>query len=377
MSAYTAPGAFIHGQSTKIGVLICNLGTPAAPTPTAVRKYLAEFLSDKRVVELSDWLWKPILHGVILRIRPSRSAAAYQQVWSANGSPLLDISKQQVAAIQSALEQTHPETFTAALAMRYGEPSISAGLQSLRDAQVRKIIILPLYPQYAAATTGSVFDAVSKEISQWRWVPEIHFVNEYHSDTRYLDALASSLEDYWQAHGKGERLLMSFHGIPEEYFLAGDPYFCHCQATAREVANRLELTDKDWQISFQSRVGRKRWLQPYTDKMVATLAKDGVKRLDIICPGFAADCLETLEEIAMQNAEIFHEHGGDDLHYVPALNADTAHINFLRDFIVEHCQTWVDQQTRNELSSEQARQATKTRARELGAAQFPGADIGT
>ena len=375
MTAFTAPPQFSHGQRPEIGVLVCNLGTPAAPDASSVRKYLAEFLSDKRVVELTDWLWKPILHGVILRIRPGRSAAAYQKVWGEEGSPLLDISKRQAEAIQIALDRENTNSFTVELGMRYGEPSIASALQNLRAKQVRKIIVLPLYPQYASATTGSVFDAVASELTSWRWVPELHFVNEYYSDSRYLDALAESIEKHWQDHGRNERLLMSFHGIPEEYFLAGDPYYCHCQATARELAARLSLDEQRWQITFQSRVGRQRWLQPYTDLTVEKFAREGVKSLDVVCPGFSADCLETLEEIAMQNAEIFQAHGGQQLNYIGALNDNDAHVNFLSSLIREHCQSWLQNQQTDSLSDADERTKIRERATALAATEFPDRDI--
>ena len=371
MTSFTAPDRFTHGEPHRVGVLICNLGTPDAPDTASVRKYLAEFLSDKRVVELTDWLWKPILHGIILRFRPRRSAAAYREVWQEQGSPLLRISKQQVAAIEKILGEQHPEMFTAELAMRYGEPSIASALRKFRDAQVRKIIVLPLYPQYASATTGSVFDAVAKELCQWRWVPELHFLNEYYQDTRYVQALADSVENYWRENGKSERLLMSFHGIPEAYFLAGDPYFCQCQATGRELAERLGLNDEQWILSFQSRVGRQKWLQPYTDQTVEQLGKQGVKSLDVICPGFSADCLETLEEIAMQNAEIFSSHGGEKLQYIPALNDSPAHVRFISELLSEHCQTWL------RAASAEQHQQTKQRAQALAKQAFPDITVHT
>ncbi|MGR8950225.1 MAG: ferrochelatase [Gammaproteobacteria bacterium] len=371
MTSFTALTNFTHGQKHKIGVVVCNLGTPDAPDTGAVRSYLAQFLSDKRVVELSDWLWKPILHGVILRIRPGRSAAAYRKVWTENGSPLLDISKRQVAAISDALNRENENSFAVELGMRYGEPSIGSALQALREQQVRKIIVLPLYPQYASATTGSVFDAVATEIAQWRWVPELHFVNEYYNDSRYLDALAASVEKHWRDNGRNEHLLMSFHGIPEEYFLAGDPYFCHCQATGRELAKRLSLNEDCWQITFQSRVGRQQWLQPYTDLTVAALAKNGTKSLDVVCPGFSADCLETVEEIAMQNAEIFADHGGQAFSYIPALNDNDDHVALLSELIRERCQGWLADLAHGALADDEQRQAIKERAQALAKSAFP------
>ena len=371
MTSFTAPQSFIHGQANQIGVLICNLGTPAAPNTAAVRRYLAEFLSDKRVVELSDWLWKPILHGIILRFRPKRSAAAYREIWGEQGSPLLEISQRQVAAIENLLNDDKHTNFTVALAMRYGEPSLSTALQAFREAQVRKIIVLPLYPQYASATTGSIFDALALELRQWRWVPEIHFVNEYYSDDRYIGALAESIRKHWQEQGRSEKLLMSFHGIPEEYFLAGDPYYCQCQATGRALAERLSLSDHEWLLTFQSRVGRQRWLQPYTDQSVQQLANQGLKSLDVVCPGFSADCLETLEEIAMQNAAFFSAHGGEKFSYIPALNDNATHIAFLSQLIQEYCQPWLQQREQDPLASAEQRREIKDRAVALAQSAFP------
>lgn len=371
MTYFTARQNFEHGEPPKIGVLVCNLGTPDAPDASSVRRYLAEFLSDKRVVESPRWIWKPILHGVILRFRPHRSAAAYQKVWGEAGSPLLTISVDQTKAIDEKLNRDHQGRYVTALGMRYGKPSIASALQALREQNVRQIIVLPMYPQYASATTGSVFDAVAKELSAWRWVPELHFLNEYHSDPRYLDALSLSVQQYWAKNGRAEQLLMSFHGIPEEYFLAGDPYFCHCQATARELAKRLELDDDKWTITFQSRVGRKQWLRPYTDHMIESAAQTGVKTLDVVCPGFAADCLETLEEIALQNAEIFHQHGGEHLNYIPALNTDDAHVSFLTSLIEEHTQRWLETPIEHGQLATTHRAETKERADKMKQAQFP------
>lgn len=374
MTSFTAPQTFTHGEPSRIGVLICNLGTPSAPDTRSVRKYLAEFLSDKRVVELSDWIWKPILHGIILRFRPARSAAAYREIWGASGSPLLEISERQSKAVDKLLNGDNDPVFSVELAMRYGEPSIPTALQKFRDMQVRKIIVLPLYPQYAAATTGSVFDAIATELCHWRWVPEIHFINEYYNDERYLDVLAESIEQHWRTNGRAERLVMSFHGIPEAYFLAGDPYFCQCQATGREVAQRLGLAEDKWLITFQSRVGRQKWLQPYTDQTVQQLAEQGVKSLEVVCPGFSADCLETLEEIAMQNAEIFRHHGGDTLTYIPALNDSPDHVRFLSELIMEHTQPWREKMA-GENAADQRRQI-KERALALGKSDFPNVEIG-
>ncbi|MCP4127209.1 MAG: ferrochelatase, partial [Gammaproteobacteria bacterium] len=251
-----------------LGVLLVNLGTPDAPTTSAVRHYLAEFLSDPRVVEMPRLLWMLILHGVILRTRPARSAAAYRQVWTEQGSPLLKISKEQEQALQQLLEQQLEQPVKVELAMRYGNPSIASGLDKLRQANTRKIIVLPLYPQYSATTTASTFDAISKELQQWRWLPGLEFISHYHDHPAYIKALATSVRDYQQQHGTPEKLLMSFHGIPEDYHAAGDPYPDECRATSQLLADELGLDSEQWAISFQSRMGREEWVKPYTDKLI-------------------------------------------------------------------------------------------------------------
>lgn len=330
---------FRHDGLARLGVLVVNLGTPDEPAPRALRRYLKQFLSDPRVIEVPRFIWWFVLR-VILFIRPRRSAAAYKKVWTENGSPLLSISRQQTDALRSALGARFPGPVSVALGMRYGNPSIESALEELRRDNVRRLLILPLYPQYSASTTGSTFDAVADVFRQTRWLPEFRFVNHYHDHEGYIRALANSVREHWQAHGRGEKLLFSFHGLPKRYLLAGDPYHCECHKTARLVAEALELRAEDYIVSFQSRVGREEWLRPYTDETVARLGGEGVRTLDVICPGFSADCLETLEEIAMQNAEIFAEHGGAALRYIPALNVREDHIRFLSELAAEHCSGW-------------------------------------
>ncbi len=316
-----------------LGVLLVNLGTPDAPTTGAVRRYLAEFLSDPRVVEMPRLLWMPILHGVILRTRPSRSAAAYRQVWTEQGSPLLKISRAQKQALQQLLEQQMEQPVKVELAMRYGNPSIASGLDKLRQANVRKVIVLPLYPQYSATTTASTFDAISKELQQWRWLPDLEFISHYHDHPAYIKAVATSVRDYQQQHGTPERLLISFHGIPEDYHTAGDPYPDECRTTAQLLADELGLDSKQWAISFQSRMGRKEWVKPYTDKLLKEWGQKDVKSVHVICPGFPTDCLETIEEIGVENRECFVQSGGGDYHYIPALNNSSMHIKALVEII--------------------------------------------
>lgn len=331
--------SFRHDRPACAGVLLTNLGTPDAPTPAAVRRYLAEFLWDRRVVELPRPLWWPILHGLILRIRPARSARKYRAIWTPDGSPLLAISRRQAAALAATLAERCPGPVRVAVGMRYGNPSIASALAELRAANVQRLLVLPLYPQYSAATVASTFDAVAAELKTWRWLPELRFITHYHDDPGYLDALAAHLRAA-RAEPAGERLLFSFHGLPKRNLLAGDPYYCQCQKTARLVAERLGLQPDRWAVAFQSRFGRTEWLQPYTSTLLADWARAGVRSVDVICPGFAADCLETLEEIALENRQIFLDAGGKHYRYLPALNDDPAHIAVLAGLIGRHASGW-------------------------------------
>lgn len=364
MTPYLGTSGFKHGGATPLGVLVCNLGTPAAPTTAAVRRYLAEFLSDPRVVELPRWLWLPLLHAIILNVRPRRSAHAYQQIWTAAGSPLLLHSEAQRDGLAARLGAAVPGGCVVALGMRYGQPSIAGAMRELANANVRRLLVLPLYPQYSAPSTASVLDAVYSELQQWRWVPEVRTVNDYHAEPAYIAALAASVREYWAQHGRGERLLMSFHGIPRSYFLAGDPYYCQCQATGRLLAEALGLTPAEWLLTFQSRFGREPWLQPYTDHTLEALARDGVRMVDVICPGFSADCLETLEEIAVQNSASFVGLGGQALRYIPALNSRDDHLDMLSALTLRHAQGWPET-TRGVDAAHAA--AVAGRARALGA----------
>ncbi|WP_191983708.1 ferrochelatase [Dyella tabacisoli] len=334
----------VKQQAVQAGVLLVNLGTPEAATARAVRPYLAQFLGDPRVIEYprwwQRWLWKLILHGVVLRVRPARSAHAYGRIWTAQGSPLRSGSEALAAGLQAALKQKAHGSVRVALAMRYGEPSVARQIKQLQSEGVRRLLVLPLYPQYSATSTGSVIDAVADTLKTLRWPPELRMVNDYHDDPAHIEALARSIEAWWATHGRGDKLLLSFHGIPERYVRAGDPYFDQCQATARRLGERLQLDASQLVVSFQSRVGRERWLHPYTDASVRELAAAGVKKLDVACPGFAVDCLETLEEIAMQNRDFFIEAGGEDLRYIPALNDSAEQIESLAALILRHAQGW-------------------------------------
>jgi protoporphyrin/coproporphyrin ferrochelatase len=327
-------------QSVQAGVLLVNLGTPTVPTAKAVRPYLAEFLGDTRVIDYPRWLWWLILHGVILRIRPARSAHAYARIWTEQGSPLRFGSEALAASLQAELDRQQPGTLRVVLAMRYGEPSVAHTIEQLQREGVRRLLVLPLYPQYSATSTGSVIDAVADTFKTLRWPPELRLVNDYHDDPRHIDALATSIERWWATHGRGDKLLLSFHGIPERYVQLGDPYFDQCQTTARLLRERLHIGADDVILSFQSRVGREPWLQPYTDASVRQLAADGVKKLDVACPGFAVDCLETLEEIAMQNRDFFLAAGGETLRYIPALNDSAEQVRSLAALVRRHIRGW-------------------------------------
>jgi len=340
MPTYEPTPGYTHGSPAITGVLVVNLGTPDAPTVPAVRRFLKQFLSDPRVVEYPRLLWWLILNGVILRVRPSRSAEAYEKIWTPDGSPLMLHSRELARGIGLCLDNAIPGATRVELAMSYGDPSIPDAIGRLREAGAQRLIVLPLYPQYSGTTTASVFDAVTSHLQTLRWVPELRLINQYHDDKAYIAALAASIREHWDAHGRGARLLFSFHGVPRYTLEGGDPYHCQCQKTARLVAESLELDADDWLLSFQSRVGREVWLQPYTDETVRRLGHDGVGTLDVVCPGFATDCLETLEEIAMQNAGFFAEAGGGELRYVPALNARPDHVALLAALVQRHMQGW-------------------------------------
>ncbi len=316
-----------RGMTTRTGVLVANLGTPDAPTPDAVRRFLAEFLSDPRVVDLPRLLWLPILYGVILQIRPRRSARAYREIWTAAGSPLLVNTRSLAAALERRLAELQPEPAAVAVGMTYGKPSIATALQQLRSAGVQRVIVLPLYPQYSATTTASVFDRIDAALKALGWKPEQLRIDNYHADANHIAAVAESIAPH--LGGTGAHLLFSFHGLPQRYVDAGDPYEAQCRITAGRVVERLGLRAQDWSLSFQSRVGRERWLRPYTEERLSELAAQGVRHLVVACPGFAVDCLETLEEIAMRGRDTFLAAGGERFDYVPALNDSAAHADGL------------------------------------------------
>lgn len=339
MTDYIGTPDYVHGSPARVGVLLVNLGTPDEPTTAAVRRYLAEFLWDPRVIEQPRWLWWLILHGIILRTRPKRSAHAYQKVWTPDGSPLLLESRKLTDAVAARLRRRLGDRVRVELAMTYGNPSIESALERMRRDNVQRLLLLPMYPQYSATTTASIFERVTAGLSRWRWIPELRVVNQYWEEDAYIAALADSIAAHWQAHGR-KHLLFSFHSIPKRYFMAGDPYHCFCQATARRVAARLGLAEGDWSLGFQSRFGREEWLKPYVDLLLHDYSHAGPKRVTVVCPGFATDCLETLEEISMQNREMFLSHGGEAFDYVPCLNSSDAHVDLYERLVVKHAQGW-------------------------------------
>ena len=342
MSFATEP-TFEHGQAPVAtpgtAILLCNLGTPDAPTAAALRRYLAEFLSDKRVVEIPRLLWLAILHGIILRIRPKKSAAKYASIWMPEGSPLKVWTEKQarMLGLEMAALGHHVEV---RYAMRYGNPSIASQLDQLKQGGVTRVLILPAYPQYSATTTASVFDAVYAWASDVRRLPEFRFINHYHDAPGYVDALAASIQAYWQTHGQAEKLVMSFHGVPERTLHLGDPYHCECHKTARLLAEKLNLPKERYQLTFQSRFGKAKWLEPYTEPTLIKMAQEGVKSVDVVCPGFTGDCLETLEEINMEAHEAFLHAGGEKFSYIACLNDSPVWITALAKISAQHMLGW-------------------------------------
>ena len=336
--------AFAHGQPEKTAVLFCNLGTPDAPTAAAVRRYLAQFLSDPRVVEIPRLAWLPLLYGVILPLRPAKSAAKYASIWTADGSPLKLWTEKQAKLLQGWLGE-HGHRITVRYAMRYGNPSIASQLDALKAGGATRILILPAYPQYSGTTTASIIDAVSAWAQRTRHVPELRFVNRYHDERGYIEALARRIGRHWAEHGRPDHFVMSFHGVPRRTLELGDPYHCECHKTARLLATWLELEPGDYTLAFQSRFGKARWLQPYTEPTLRALAQRGVKRVDVACPGFTSDCLETLEEIAQEGRDAFLTAGGKAFHYIPCLNDDAGWIAALGTLAQRHLAGWPTQGT--------------------------------
>ncbi len=326
---------FDHKPSERVGILICNLGTPDSFKTKDVRRFLKEFLSDGRVIEIPKIIWWFILNGIILIFRPSKSAKLYKSVWTEEGSPLMVYSEKLV----NKLRKDFPENSEIELAMRYGNPSIQEGLLSLKNKNCRNLIILPMFPQYSGTTTGSIFDEVSRVLSKWRWVPNLNFINSYHDNEDYISALSDSLKDQIKQVSP-QKIIFSYHGIPKRNFTQGDPYHCLCKKTTRLVAEKLDLEETSYMTTFQSRFGRAEWLKPYTSETMESLPQENIKNILVVAPGFSVDCLETIEEIDEENKEIFIEAGGEIFNYAPCLNDSQLHISFIKTFLIKQIAIW-------------------------------------
>lgn len=358
---YQGSPNFSHKQNDKIGVLVTNLGTPDAPKKAQLKRYLKEFLSDPRVVEVPRLIWWMILNLVILNIRPKRSAKAYETVWTERGSPLLFHTQDQTTAIRQKLQDQYGDNIVVDFAMRYGNPSVDSTIDNMLRQGVRKLLVLPLYPQYCASTTGSTFDAVAQSFAKRRWIPELRFITHYHDNVNFVKAVADKIRDHWQQHGRADKLIFSYHGIPKRYLLNGDPYHCECHKTSRLIALALGLDENEYFTSFQSRFGREEWLKPYTDDSLKAFPAQGVKSVQVVCPGFAADCLETIEEIGEENRDYFMQAGGERYEYIAALNADTQHIEALTDIVQSNLHGW------NTMPDNTALKERQTLAKAMGA----------
>ena len=370
--SYQPEPAYRHGDVAKTAVLLVNLGTPEAPTPAAVRRYLSEFLSDPRVVEIPPLLWWPLLHGVILNVRPRQSARKYARIWDNSGdkagSPLKLHTERQARLLAEFLAGGVGSPLVVDYAMRYGEPSIRGVLARLKAAGCDRVLVLPLYPQYAASSTGTAFDEVARFFSRTRNVPEVRWVKHFHDHPSYIAALAAQVGEHWKKNGRPDKLLLSFHGLPRYTLERGDPYHCECHKTARLLAERLALAEGEWQLSFQSRFGRAEWLQPYTLPTLQDWGRRGLGRVDVLCPGFVADCLETLEEIGIECKEAFLAAGGGQFNLIPCLNERDDWIRALAEIALEHLSGWVDASWDAEAVAAAA-QRCRERAMAMGAGQ--------
>lgn len=334
MNRFTALTEQAHEKkNNKTGILIANLGTPDKPETAPVRRYLREFLSDPRVVEIPVLVWMIILHGIVLRLRPAKSARLYKSIWTEAGSPLMVIGKRQRDRLEQVLRDNGQQDFELKLAMRYGNPPIRDALRAFQQLGIHRVVVLPLYPQYAGPTTGSTFDVVADELKQWRWVPELHFINSYHDHPLYIEALVNSIRKHFDEHGKPQKLVLSYHGTPKRNLLLGDPYHCQCQKTTRLVVELLGLGEDDYVTTFQSRFGKAEWLKPYTDATLKSLPGQGIKDVAIISPAFSADCLETIEELDHENRKIFMDAGGEQYRYIPCLNDGDDHIRLMAELV--------------------------------------------
>jgi len=328
-------------MAERIGVLVVNLGTPDSPSYFAVRRYLREFLGDRRVIDTSRVVWWPILYGVVLPFRPLRTARKYRKIWMPEGSPLAVYSQGLARKMGERLQSTLGDQVRVALGMTYGNPSLADAIESLAEQNARRLLVLPLYPHYCSSTTGSVFDRTSRVLQRWRWLPETRFVNDYHDDPGFIDALSARIEAHWAQVGERSHLLFSYHGIPEAYVKAGDPYQVQAEATTRLTVARLGLAAGDWSHCYQSRFGSVQWLQPYTEDTIQAFAKRGMRKLTVVSPSFAVDCLETLEEVGIEYCQQFLERGGERLSLVPALNDDDRHADVLVSIVRKQLQGWI------------------------------------
>jgi ferrochelatase len=340
MAYYRAAASAPQSPPARVGILLVNLGTTDSPTYFAVQRYLRAFLSDRRVIETSRLIWLPLLYGVVLPLRPLRSARNYREIWMEEGSPLAVYSARLTEKIDAALKLSMGDDVRVELAMTYGNPSIEAAVESLARQQVRKLLVLPLYPHYCSSTTGSVFDATTRVLQRWRWLPEMRFINDYHDDPGFIEALSAQIDAHWKEVGARSHLLFSYHGIPASYVADGDPYQEQAETTTRLVAARLGLKSGEWSHCYQSRFGRVVWLQPYTADTIEALAMAGVRQLTVASPSFAVDCLETLEEIAVEYRDLFLERGGQELRLVPGLNDGELHVKALTAKILSALQGW-------------------------------------
>ena len=342
MSYYNEEPKYEHGDPPKIGIILANLGTPREPKAPAVRKYLGQFLMDRRVVEIPRFIWCWILHFIILVFRPSASAKKYAQIWTSKGSPLLVNAQAQSKLLKKYLEKNQKQPIEVALGMSYGQPSMQKAFDDLRQKNCTKILLFPLYPQYAASSSASAMDSLWRLLLKTRNVPEIRTIRHYHDHPAYINALKVSVLNYWKKNGKPTKLIISFHGIPKKSLYQGDPYHCECHKTGRLLAEALKLNDDEYKICFQSRFGRAEWLKPYFSEVVANLGQQKIKNIQVICPGFSSDCLETLEEINMEGRSIFLDNGGKGYKYIPALNTDTSWIKAMADISTSNLQGWID-----------------------------------
>ncbi len=339
--SYKSEPTFTHGTPAKTGIILVNLGTPDAPTASSVRTYLKEFLGDPRVVEIPKLIWWFILNGIILNIRPKKSAAKYATVWLKEGSPLRVYTEKQATLLRGFMSQRTKAPFVVEYAMRYGNPSIPSVLNKLKEQNCQRILIVPMYPQYAASTTATAYDIVFDELKQMRNTPALRTIKNYHDNPGYIKALANNINDYWTKNGRPDKLVMSFHGLPQFSLDKGDPYHCECHKTGRLLAHELGLTPEQYALSFQSRFGKAEWIKPYTTATLLELGKQKTKRVDVVCPGFVADCLETLEEIAMEGKEDFLNAGGGEYNYIPCLNDRDDWIHALNDLVMDNLHGWM------------------------------------